>query len=128
MVWSGYAFEGLCIKHIHQIAKALGIENLLYESGSWQHFSSKKRKETGAQIDLLFDREDNAITLCEIKYSDKQYVIERSYAKILDQKMEVFKDNYPSRKNSTHKQIFFAMITSFGIKENMYSKEIVHGR
>ncbi|MBS0622566.1 MAG: AAA family ATPase [Verrucomicrobia bacterium] len=126
ITWSGYAFEGVCFKHIPQIAKALGIAGLLYESGSWRHVYPKKANEKGAQIDLLFDREDDAITLCEIKYSDKPYAVEKSYAKILDQKLEVFQKNYPNRKNLTRKQIFFAMVTAFGVKQNIYSEEMIH--
>ncbi len=123
--WAGYAFENICFKHVNQIVKAIGIENIHYRSGSWRYIPPKKAKENGAQIDLLFDRQDDAITLCEIKYSDKPYTIEKAYAKILDQKVEVFEKNYPTRKNPTKKQLFLSMITTFGIKKNLYSEEII---
>lgn len=126
MAWAGFAFESICFKHINQIVKALDIENTIYSSGSWRYIPLKKSKENGAQIDLLFDREDEVITLCEIKYCEKFYAIEKSYAKSLEQKMEVVTKNYPNRKNPTKKQIYLAMITSFGIKQNMYSEDLVH--
>lgn len=122
--WAGYAFESICFKHIQQITKALGIQNH-YQSGSWKHVSRKSR-EKGAQIDLLFDRDDQTITLCEIKYCDKQFTIEKAYAQALDRKKEVLATNYPSSKQSTRKQIFLAMITPLGVKKNMYSEDIVH--
>jgi uncharacterized protein len=123
--WAGFAFESMCFKHINQIAKAIGIENIHYKSGSWRYIPPRKSKTNGAQIDLLFDREDDTITLCEIKYSDKPYVIDKSYAKILDQKIEVFKLNYPNRKNPTRKLILMTMITTFGVRKNMYSEDCI---
>ena len=86
MVRAGHSFESVCYKHVNQIAKALEIESVHYKSGSWRSISPKKSKRKGAQIDLLFDRADNTITLCEIKYSDKIFTIEKSYAHALNQK------------------------------------------
>lgn len=123
--WSGHAFENVCIKHIYQITQTLGLEKTAYISGNWRYVPQKKSHENGAQIDLLLDREDGAITLCEIKYSDHQFVIEKSYAKTLRQKIEVIEKNYPNKKNPTKKQVFLAMITTYGLKKNMYSEDLV---
>ena len=124
-VWSGYAFESVCVKHINQITKALGLEKIAYKCGSWRYVPPKKSQENGAQIDLLFDREDGAITICEIKYSDHPFLIEKSYAKNLAQKIEAIEKNYPNKKHATKKQIFLAMVTTNGLKTNMYSDELV---
>lgn len=125
MVWAGYAFESICFKHLKQITKALRIKSHC-QTGSWRYYPSKKIKERGAQIDLLFDRTDQTITLCEVKYCDKPFTIDKSYATILNQKLDVFQQNYPSRKNRTRKQIFLALITALGVKKNMYSEELIH--
>ena len=63
--WSGFAFERVCLKHIQQIKKSLGIQSIYTEETTWH---SKPGEEKGAQIDLLFDRNDFVINLCEIKF------------------------------------------------------------
>lgn len=122
--WAGYAFESICFKHIEHIRRALEIQGH-YQSGSWK-YASRKRGDKGAQIDLLFDRDDGTITLCEIKYCDKHFTIEKAYAQALDKKKEVFSMNYPSSRQPTGKQIFLAMLTPLGVKKNMYSEDLVH--
>jgi uncharacterized protein len=71
--WTGLAFEDVCFKHIKQISQSLGLENIAFKAGSWRYVPPKKTTEIGAQINLLFDRDDGVITLCEIKYSDQQF-------------------------------------------------------
>lgn len=75
--------------------------------------------EQGAQIDLLFDRSDDSITICEIKYTDKPFAIDKPYFSILKNKIESYKI-----QTQTLKQIFLAMITTSGIKKNIYSEEL----
>ncbi|NGX61147.1 MAG: hypothetical protein K940chlam9_00628 [Chlamydiae bacterium] len=125
-VWAGHAFESVCFKHIDQIIKHLDLEDLNYKSGSWLYHPPKKTKKRGAQIDLLIDRDDNVITLCEIKYSDHQFLVDKNYASALNNKIEVVEQNYPNRKTPTKKQIFLAMVTTYGLKRNMYSEDLVH--
>jgi hypothetical protein len=64
--WSGYAFEMTCLQHVRQIKESLGISGILSESTSWRH-NSTGSNDPGAQIDLLIDRRDRVINLCEIK-------------------------------------------------------------
>lgn len=116
-VWAGYAFEAICHKHIHSIIRALGISTA--ESISTWH-TNKTADLAGTQIDLLIDRSDDAITLCEIKYTDKPFVIHQSYLDILKTKIEVFKAT-----TKTHKQIFMALISANGLKTNIFSSEII---
>ena len=118
--WAGYAFEAICMKHADRIMKSLGIANLAGEIGSWRFIPAKKSKERGAQIDLLIDRTDNSINLCEIKFSDNKFSIDKSYAKNLINKIEVFEE-----KTKTKKQIFLTMITTMGIKKNIWSEDLV---
>jgi len=117
--WLGYAFENICFKHITLIKKALHIDETALSS-PWSYRPQKGSAEKGAQIDLLFDRADDAITLCEIKYSNEPFTIDKQYAKILTQKMNIFRE-----KTRTKKQLFLAMITATGLKPTMYSEELV---
>lgn len=117
--WAGYTFESICLGHVHQIIDALNIQ-VASSIGSWRH-ASQSTSDQGAQIDLVIDRDDDAITLCEIKYTDKPFVIDKSYAQVLKRKVTVFRN-----KTKTEKQIFIALITSNGVKENVYLKSTVH--
>lgn len=119
--WAGYAFELICYKHISQISKALNISPTALPF-AWRYVPTKNSKELGAEIDLLFDRNDDTITLCEIKYTEKPYAIDKQYAQRLQQKINVFKKITGVRKN-----IFLSMVTASGLKETMYSEEMVHG-
>ncbi|OGT68709.1 MAG: hypothetical protein A3J38_07885 [Gammaproteobacteria bacterium RIFCSPHIGHO2_12_FULL_45_9] len=118
--WLGYAFESVCYKHIAQIRKKLAISPTAI-ANSWRYVPQKQHSECGAQIDLLFDRKDDSITLCEIKYSTEPFVIDKAYAKNLINKKETFVKN-----TRTKKQIFMAMITTEGIKDNLYADELIN--
>ncbi len=87
------------------------------------HWAYKPDKETlnGAQIDLLLDREDDAITICEIKYSSEPFVLDKSYAKVLLNKLEAFETQQKKTK-----QVFLILITPFGLKKNAWSEELIH--
>ncbi len=109
--WSGLAFESICLKHEQQIKKAIGIADVYTEVSPWRY--SAKEKEEGAQIDLLFDRRDNCINLCEIKFSISEFVIDKKYAAALAQKERVFR-----QKTQTRKTLFLTLITTYGAKKN----------
>lgn len=119
--WLGYAFETVCYKHIAKIKKSLGLTVMSFAS-SWRYVPKKGSKNKGAQIDLLFDREDDSITICEIKYNDKPFVITKDYAEILQRKMRVLKE-----QTRTKKHLFMALITTNGLKRNSYADDLVSG-
>ena len=119
--WRGYSFEAICYKHISAIVQALGISIISHPYG-WRYAPAKGSLEQGAQIDLLFDRDDDSITLCEIKCTDEPFVIDKHYAEQIKRKMTVFQ-----KITRTKKQLFFAMIASSGLKKTIYSEELVHG-
>jgi uncharacterized protein len=119
--WAGYAFESVCFKHIEQIRHALDVPASAGVD-SWQYLP-KSRAEDGVQIDLLFDRNDNAITVCEIKYCSSPYTLGKQEAAELRRKVERFK-----RGTSTAKQIIIALVTSSPLRESMYSEELVEAR
>src|SRR5262249_38225205 len=74
--WSGYAFESICYKHLSQINHALNLSSTAIP-GTWKFVPAKKSQEQGAQIDLLFDRDDDSITICEIKYTQEPFSIDK---------------------------------------------------
>jgi AAA+ ATPase superfamily predicted ATPase len=111
-VWSGYAFEQICLYHSQQIMKSLGISGVQTSLSSW-------RSKT-AQIDLLIDRRDQVINLCEMKYSINSFRITKKYAEELRNKVGAFKS-----ETKTRKSIFLTMITSFGIQKNEYYGALV---
>jgi uncharacterized protein len=119
--WSGYAFEMLCYKHISVIKREL---NILDDArvGVWRYDSRKNADEKGAQIDLLFDQSDSVI-LCEIKYTEKPFSIDKDYAENLCRKIEIFK-----KITKTRKQIFLALISSSEVKVNQYFKNLISSR
>jgi len=118
--WAGYTFEAICYKHIGLIRRKLEITPGS-EMGTWRYFPDKGSLENGAQIDLLFDREDDAITICEIKYTTQPFVLDKEYAKKLQRKIDVF-----TMRTKTEKQLFIAFIASAGLKPTMYSEELVN--
>jgi uncharacterized protein len=118
--WAGLAFESICLQHIPQIKKALKLTAIYTEVSSWKG----AYEGNAAQVDLLIDRADNVINLCEIKFANNEYVITKSYANDLQHKMSIF-SMQPNVKN---KNIFLTMITVRGVSNNTYAKEIVQNQ
>ncbi len=98
--------------------RALGITSVR-EYVPWS-YKPKNSDEQGAQIDMVIVRGDDAITLAEIKYTEKPFSIQKDYAAQLIRKVEVFK-----AQTKTDKQLFQVLISSNGLQETMYSKELV---
>lgn len=116
--WAGLAFEAICHKHVAQIRKALNIDPGAL-AVSWRHQPRSKHGLGGAQIDLLFDRPDETITICEIKHSNQLFVIDKDCMQSIQRKIEIYKE-----QTRTEKQIFIAIIASSGLKPNKYSEEM----
>jgi uncharacterized protein len=83
--WSGYAFEGLCLKHIHQIKQALSINGIFSTASSY--FQKSTPQSSGVQIDMILDRNDHTINLFEIKFYNQPFTLTKEYADDLRQKM-----------------------------------------
>lgn len=117
-IWCGYAFENVCLKHVPQIKKALGISGVYSRSASF--FKKSDEQNAGVQIDLLIDRNDRTINLVEIKFYDGVFTISKDYAQKLRQKVQIFKET-----TQTKKQVFLTMITALGLKSNIHSVGLV---
>lgn len=119
--WSGLAFETICLKHLEQIKKGLGIAAVQTTESVWRY--APGGSQGGAQIDLLIDRSDHCINICEMKYSDTQYTVTKNYAADLQRKRDVFKT-----ATNTKKTIFITMITTFGVAQNTHAIGSVHNQ
>jgi len=117
--WSGYAFENVCLKHTKLIKQALGISGVYTENSS---FSFKGNDiDQGFQIDLLIDRQDQSINLCEMKFYDSEFGIDKAYAKILRERVAQFKI-----QSKTKKQVFLTFVSTFGLKQNLHTIGLIN--
>jgi len=114
--WCGYVFETICMKHVGQIKRALQIGGVHAGVSSW--YKPGKGKDSGAQIDLLLDRADRCINICEIKFSTKPFVIDKKYAANLQNKMMIF-------RQANQKTLFLTFITTYGVSNNDYKNQMV---
>ncbi|MCQ2232723.1 MAG: ATP-binding protein [Paludibacteraceae bacterium] len=113
--WWGYAFERLCMVHIPQIKKALGISNIGVEYYSWRSNDPEEK----AQIDLVMERADKITHLCEVKYCDSLYTIDKEESLKYKNRIAAF-----ARQTQTKASIFTLFITPFGLTKNGYSSDI----
>jgi AAA+ ATPase superfamily predicted ATPase len=112
--WKGYAFEQVCLWHIPQIKHALGIFGVSSNYSSWRS-SGGNSESKKYQIDLVIDRNDRIINLCEMKYSDKEYSIDKDYNETLRKRKATFIE-----ETKTRKTIHTTMVTTYGINHNTY--------
>jgi hypothetical protein len=110
--WAGYAFEQVCLAHLRQVKAALGISGVLTRSSAWRSAGHSP----GAQIDLVIDRNDGIINLCEMKYSNREFVITADYEKNLRNKRGLFEG-----ETRTKKGIHLTLISTYGIQQNKHA-------
>jgi nitrogen regulatory protein PII-like uncharacterized protein len=115
-IWRGISYEKLCLLHLSQIRKKLGISGVLTSAYSWRG----KSDDSGAQIDLVIDRNDNIVNLCEVKHSSGLYQIDKKQHESMRNKQTAFIHN-----TNTRKSVLTTMITTYGLKKNAYSSEIL---
>ncbi|MDR2611098.1 MAG: ATP-binding protein [Clostridiales Family XIII bacterium] len=113
--WSGYAFEMVCLSHAENIIRKIGAGNALTNIWSWKSDKSKP----GAQIDLVVDRSDGVISLCEMKYLNTEVVVNAGYAKELRNKRAAFQ-----AETKTRKALHTVLVTTYGLINNEYASEI----
>ncbi len=117
--WSGYCFESICLKHIEQIKYHMRIDKIESTNSPWEYRSTGNSVHEGAQIDMLIDRQDMVINLCELKFCQTEFIISSAYAQELRRKIEVFKN-----QTQTKKSIFLTLVTTFGLKGNTHSASL----
>lgn len=111
--WSGYAFENICLMHLPQIKAVLGISGVYTQANSWVDKSDDTN--AGAQIDLIIDRADNVVNLCEAKFTKDRFVLSKKYATDLKVKKTIFR-----QETKTTKALFTTLITTYPALQNQY--------
>ena len=126
--WCGHAFEIVCLHHINEIVKALGIDGCINTPCSWSYRHTTKvladeeadeDLKHGTQIDLLIDRSDRSISICEMKYCNGEYEISKAYDAHLIHRLKVFK-----KVTKTTKTLIPTFVTPHGLYNNMYARKI----
>lgn len=117
--WCGLAFERACLWHVNQIKKKLGISGILTNEYAWRCLPDESTGRRGAQIDLLIDRSDGIVDVCEMKYSKELYTITSEYSLELARKRNVFQS-----VTGTKKAIHSIMVTTEGLAQNEYSNDV----
>lgn len=110
--WAGYAFEGLCLKNVDCIKRALGISGVSTTQSSWSHVPKPGEPGPGAQIDLIIDRADRTINLCEIKFVSGELEISAALRRDLERKKAVFRE-----QTGTRSLLLTTLITAEGVKQ-----------
>lgn len=117
--WSGIAFERVCLEHIAQIKAALGISGVYTEVNAWQCAAEPDAGIHGTQIDLLIVRKDQIINLCEMKYSESDYIVDSTFDRAQRRKIADFQ-----KKTGTKYAIHSTLVTTYEVEENSYTGNI----
>ncbi len=112
--WEGYSYENICWDHIDQIKAGLGISGILSELSTWSKRGDDFSK--GAEIDMIINRKDRVISLCEIKFYDNRFEISKDYDQDLRNKLEVFRE-----ATKTTRTLQIVIITTYGLTKGKYN-------
>lgn len=110
--WQGFSFELLCLLHLDEIKKALGIDRILNDASAWR----SRQPEQNTQIDLVIERADHNINLCEMKFSSGMYAIDKGYEQKLRECMSIFLAETMTRCSTR-----ITMVTTYGVLQNKHS-------
>ena len=103
--------------------RALEITVVAETKSGWRYLPAKDDIDDGAQIDLVIDRADKCINLCEIKFYEDELMISKAYAQALRKKKSCFKE-----KTGTRKTLFMTMITTYGVKKDQHYLDVIDGQ
>ena len=110
--WRGYAFENLCFNHILQIKKALGIPGVSSKQSAWIY---RDASDGGAQIDLIIERRDHIVNMCEIKFCGDAFIVDKKYDLVLRNRASMLSELIDKKSVIHH-----TLISAFGVYENEY--------
>ena len=117
--WSGISFEKVCLEHIPQLKKALGISGVQTDINTWHCQADPERGIYGSQIDLLIVRKDQIINVCEMKYADTEYLVDAAFDREQKRKMSDFRN-----KTKTKYALHSTLVTTYGVANNAYAGEL----
>ncbi len=116
--WCGLAFERVALQHLRQIKRALGISGVSTRAFAWRYIPENE-EECGTQIDLIIDRADRVVNLCEMKYTSAPFEISNAYDAVLRRKRETF-----VRETGTRSAVHLTMVSANGLRRNENSSDI----
>ncbi len=116
VAWSGYAFENICMMHTRQIKSSLGISGVFTKHSSWKFKGDDVLP--GTQIDMVIDRADQIIHICEAKFTKENYALTQANTELLRLKKSVFK-----QATATKKAVFTTLFTTYPALQNKYYLE-----
>ena len=115
--WSGLAFEAVCLRHLEPLRRALGIAGVETVEGAWEQRGVGDRD--GGQIDLVIERADRSVNLCEMKFSESEFVIDKAYARELERKRDAYRAASGNRKAT-----FLTLISTYGVRANDHAQRL----
>ena len=113
--WQGFSFELLCMLHLPQIKQSLSIGGIATATSSWR----SNNAEHHYQIDMVIDRADRIINLCEMKYSETDYIVSAAFIKDQKRKIHDFR-----QITGTKYAIHSTLITTYAVENNAYAGEL----
>ncbi len=116
-IWRGLAYENVCFNHIKQIKKAMGVVGVISSNSAW----ASEEKENNVQIDLLIQRNDNVVDMCEIKFYSGKFIVDKDYYQTILERQTLLASKL-SRKEVVHN----VLITTFDVVKNQYSNVFNH--
>ena len=112
--WRGFAFEEVCFSHISKIKKALDILGVSSTQSAWAVKGDDDVE--GAQIDLLINRKDNVVNLCEMKFYNEKFTVNKAYYSKVVHRQNLLAERIP-KKSVIHN----VLVTTEGLTYNEYS-------
>ena len=110
--WMGLTYERICLAHIQQIKHALRIDAISTLSYSWR----SKIAKPAVQIDIIIERADRIVNVCEVKYSHGEYELkEDEYGKICK------RSNAFIQETGLRHAPWITMITTAGVAQGKYT-------
>lgn len=116
--WAGIAFERVCLLHAEALKRALGVSGVKTFVCSWHHRADDVYGK-GAQIDLLIDRADNVINICEMKFASGPYLLGKAESERIDNRLLAFKT-----VTGTAKSVYLTVVTTNGLVDNEYARKV----
>ena len=114
--WCGLAFERVCLEHVPQIKRALGVSGVQSSVRAWSCKRDPELGVHGSQIDLLIDRKDQVINICEMKYSADDYAPTSADEESLRHKTHDFQV-----LTGTRSALHPTLVTPYGLQRNSHA-------
>lgn len=112
--WRGHAFEDACLKHVEQIKKAMGVSGVASDNSTWTLQGMQNQK--GMQIDLIIERSDRVINLCEMKFVNTDFEVKKDYKATLSERL-----NWVTSHVKNNQNVQMTLVTTYGLKQGIHS-------